>query len=45
VDYKKFKKNKLIKKEKIQIPNVVNNYGMKLIDGYEQRGMEKHLRG
>jgi hypothetical protein len=39
VDYKKFKKNKLIKKEGLHIPNVVNNYGMKLIDGHKQRGM------
>ena len=45
VDYKKFKTNKLIKKEGLQIPNAVNNYGMKLINGYEQRGMEKHMRG
>jgi hypothetical protein len=39
VDYKKFKKNKLIKKENLQVSNVVNNYGMKLIDGQKQRGM------
>lgn len=32
VDYKPFKKNKLIKKEGIVIPDVVNNYGMKLIE-------------
>lgn len=31
VDYKPFKKNKLIKKEGLIIPNVINNYGMKLI--------------
>jgi hypothetical protein len=39
VDYKRFKKNKLIKKEGLQIPNLINNYGMKLIDKHEQRGM------
>jgi hypothetical protein len=39
VDYKRFKKNKLIKKENLHIPNLVNNYGMKLIDKYEQRRM------
>lgn len=32
VNYKPFKNNKLIRKENISIPNVVNNYGMKLID-------------
>lgn len=31
VDYRPFKKNKLIRKEGIEIPDVVNNYGMKLI--------------
>ena len=31
VDYRPFKKNKLIKKEGLVIPNKVNNYGMKLI--------------
>lgn len=31
VDYKVFKKNKLIKKENLVIPDVINNYGMKLI--------------
>lgn len=31
VDYSSFKKNKLIKKEGLIIPNVINNYGMKLI--------------
>ena len=31
VDYKQFKKNKLIKKPNLHIPDVVNNYGMKLI--------------
>lgn len=28
VDYRKFKKNKLIKKENLIVPDVVNNYGM-----------------
>jgi hypothetical protein len=31
VDYKTFKKNKLIKKQGIFINNGINNYGMKLI--------------
>jgi len=30
VNYKPFKKNKLIRKQGIEIPDVVNNYGMKL---------------
>jgi hypothetical protein len=30
VDYRAFKKNKLIRKEGIQIPNVINNFGMEL---------------
>jgi hypothetical protein len=32
VDYRLFKKNKLIKKQGLNIPDVVNNYGMKLIE-------------
>lgn len=32
VDYKEFKSNKLIQKENIIIPNVVNNFGMKLVE-------------
>lgn len=31
VNYKPFKKNKLIKKQGIEIPNKINEYGMKLI--------------
>lgn len=31
VDYRPFKKNKLIKREGIEIPEGVNNYGMKLV--------------
>jgi hypothetical protein len=31
VDYRPFKKNKLIKKEGVDIPQGVNNYGMKLV--------------
>lgn len=31
VDYRPFKKNKLIRKKDLDIPNKVNNYGMKLI--------------
>ena len=31
VDYRPFKNNKLIKKQNLNIPDVVNNYGMKLI--------------
>jgi len=31
VDYTPFKKNKLEKKQGLNIPNIVNNYGMKLI--------------
>lgn len=32
VDYSLFKKNKLIKKDNLIIPDVINNYGMKLVD-------------
>jgi hypothetical protein len=32
VNFSPFKKNKLIKKEGLIIPNVINNYGMKLIE-------------
>ncbi len=32
VNYQPFKKNKLIKKEGLEIQNKVNNYGMKLIE-------------
>jgi len=32
VDYSQFKKNKLIKREGIEILNIINNYGMSLID-------------
>ena len=32
VDYSPFKANKLIKKEGINIPQGVNNYGMKLVE-------------
>ena len=32
VDYRRFKRNKLIKKEGLEINEKVNNYGMKLID-------------
>jgi hypothetical protein len=32
VNYKPFKKNKLIKKEGLVIPDIINNYGMKLVD-------------
>jgi hypothetical protein len=31
VDYRAFKKNRLLKKEGLVIPNVINDYGMKLI--------------
>jgi hypothetical protein len=31
VDYRPFKKNKLIKREGIEIPEGVNNYGMELV--------------
>ena len=31
VDYRPFKRNKLIRKEGIEIPEGVNNYGMKLV--------------
>ena len=31
VDYRSFKKNRLIKKQGLVVPDVVNNYGMKLI--------------
>jgi len=36
VDYRPFKKNKLIRKSNIKIPNIVNNYGMVLIDDWEK---------
>lgn len=36
VDYKPFKKNKLIKKQNIKIENCVNNYGMKIKE-YNQK--------
>jgi hypothetical protein len=36
VDYRPFKKNKLILKKELIIPEGVNNYGMKLIDLKEQ---------
>lgn len=32
VDYRLFKKNKLILKKEIEIPNRINNYGMKLVE-------------
>jgi hypothetical protein len=32
VDYKSFKKNKLIKKQNVLIKNDINNYGMKLVE-------------
>lgn len=32
VDYSKFKRNKLIKKQGLEIPNRVNNYGLVLKD-------------
>jgi hypothetical protein len=32
VDYRAFKKNKLIKKAGIEIPNTINNFGMKLVE-------------
>lgn len=35
VNYKPFEKNKLIKKDGIVIPNIVNNYGMQLISKIE----------
>ena len=35
VDYSPFKKNKLIKKKNLNILNVINNYGMKLINENE----------
>ena len=31
VNYEPFKKNKLIRKNGLNVPNKVNNYGMKLI--------------
>jgi hypothetical protein len=31
VNYEPFKKNKLILKSGLEIPNTVNNYGMKLV--------------
>jgi DNA-directed RNA polymerase subunit H (RpoH/RPB5) len=32
VDYRQFRKNKLIKKKGLNIPTISNNYGMKLVD-------------
>lgn len=36
VDYSKFKGNKLIKREGIEIPEGINNYGMKFVNRNEQ---------
>jgi hypothetical protein len=38
VDYRPFKNNRLIKKQGIEIPASVNNYGMVLIDKREREG-------
>ncbi len=38
IDYRPFKKNKLKLKENIKIPNVVNEYGMKLITIPKEKG-------
>lgn len=35
VDYRRFKKNKLIKKKGLHIPEGINNYGMKLVEKEE----------
>lgn len=40
VNYKPFKKNKLILKQGIEIPKVVNNYGMKLIEIKKMKAVE-----
>jgi hypothetical protein len=37
VDYRIFKKNKLIKKKDLKIPNKINNYGMVLVEESEIR--------
>jgi len=31
IDYRPFKKNRLVKKKGVEIPQGVNNYGMKLV--------------
>ena len=36
VNYNAFKNNKLIKKEGLDIPKGVDNYGMKLVDWHER---------
>jgi len=36
VDYKPFKNNKLIKKSNLVIPEVVNNYGMVVVEGVKR---------
>jgi hypothetical protein len=38
VDYRPFKQNRLIKKEGVEIPQGVNNYGMVLVDKREKNG-------
>jgi hypothetical protein len=38
VDYRPFKGNKLIRKEGIEIPKGINNYGMRLVDKRQQIG-------
>jgi len=44
VNYKPFKKNKLIKKEGLIIPNVVNNYGMVIKEFNEKMHISKILK-
>ena len=41
VDYKPFKKNKLILKENIMIPNRINNYDMELINANDTKQVEQ----
>jgi hypothetical protein len=42
VDYKPFKKNKLILKDNIMIPNRINNYDMELINANDTEQMEEN---
>lgn len=44
VDYSKFKKNKLIKKQNLNIPNFINNYGMIVKEFNEKMHISKIIK-
>lgn len=44
VDYSKFKKNKLIKKQNLNIPNFINNYGMIVKEFNEKMHISKIVK-